>query len=578
MSGIAHLAKDNKTRAARIDSMDTDSVNSIIERISGVNPTKLAEGTSGASPAQPAESSQFGAPPSPITQNFMPQHQAYGPDQTRIQQMQERMQMLEQRVAYYEGGGDGVESAAAKKVRQSQEVQTNRGTDSSAFAPNMNTKMAAKKIMKKDPIDGEPDGVKAQRPGGQAMASEQMNILGISMNEWNDLIGVTTPYASQVSEPATLAESTEEYEEFVESYFTEDELAEAWFDFIGSKGYDPDDFSSFVEAAEDYGDEAALLAIQDLEDEFQEAVDACIEAAEDEEDGDLTQEDVDQLWELWLEDRGLSLEMFHYMIDEAVAADDEDEISNLIAVEDLFYEYLDGMIAEQSTWAVKSMLRGKAGQQLSPSDLGMKSKKPVPDVTAKTRKQGAAQKGSGVMVGRGLRTAGKMEAKIPPMHPRSGEMKRMDRSLPVSPPSAKGAEKVSTGKKKSFAGGKIPPLHPKFATEATAAEFNKEFQSTGKSILDKDTKPTPRAKSTLQIPSRLLRKAGAAPDKPASGSSMLRKAFGKKQESRRGFPSWNLMRESDSINFECDDDGSGGPSIDWERLTNSYEKRGKGKR
>jgi len=562
MSGIAHLTGNNKTRAGRIDSMDTDSVNSIIERISGVNPTKLAEGVVGKSSAPPAQSSQFGAPPSPITDNFRPQ-QAHGGDQ----QMQQRMQMLEQKVAMYEAG-DGVEDAAAKKVRQSQEVQSNRGTDSSAFAPNMNTKMAAKKIMKKDPIDGEPDGAKGQRPaGGQAMAAEQMNILGISMNEWNDLIGVTTPYANPVESRAPLAESREEYEEFVESYFTEDELAEAWFDFIADNGYDPDDFSAFAEAAEEYGDEDALLAIQDLEDAFQEAVDACAEEYSQEDDDQLTQEEVDYMMELWLEDRGLTTEMFHFMIDEAVATEDQDELDNLMAVEDLFYEYLDSVLAEQTTWGVKSMLRGKAGQQLSPADLGMKSKKPVPDVTDKTRIQGASQRGQGVMVGRGLRTAGKAEGvELPAMHPRGGkgETKRVNSSLPVEPSSKGPQVKSASGKSNpKFAGGKLPPLHPKFATEATAAEFNKEFQTTGKSLLNRDTKPTPRPKNTLQIPAKLLRKAGA--ELP-------------KKESRRGFPAWHRMQESDSINFECDCDDEGGPGIDWERLTKSYEKRNKGKK
>ena len=147
MSGIAHLAKNNTTRPARIDSMDTDSVNSIIERISGVNPTKLAEGVVGKSSAEPDQSSQFGAPPSPITQNFMPQ-QSHGGSAD----MQQRIQMLEQKVAYYESGT----AAADKQVRQGKEDQSNRSgpadSGGGTYAPNMNTAAAAKKIMKKEKL------------------------------------------------------------------------------------------------------------------------------------------------------------------------------------------------------------------------------------------------------------------------------------------------------------------------------------------------------------------------------------------------------------------------------------------
>jgi len=522
MSGIAHLAKDNTTRAARIDAMDTDSVNAVIERISGVNPTKLAEGNSSKSPAQESQSAQFGAPPSPITQNFQQQHPAGNSD---LHQMQQRMQMLEKKVAMYEG--DGTEEAD-RKVRRAKEAQSNRAGagDSSGgtYAPNMNTAAAAKKIMKKDQADGEPDGAKAQQPGGQPMAAHK-NILGISMNEWNDLIGVTTPYANPSESSPQLAEAREEYEEFVEGYFTEDELAEAWFGFISDKGYDPDDFADFAEAAEEYGDEVALLAIQELEDEFQEVVDTFVEVSESEDEIPLTQEEVDYMMELWLEDRGLSTEVFHFMIDEAVATEDQDELDNLMAVEDLFYEYLDSVLETDSTHSVRMKLRSHDGGQMSPGD--MPGAKPSASFLARTRKQGAEQKKKAapkIMVGRGLKSAAK--------------------------------------------------------EEATAAEFQKEL-GTGQSILTKKDNAPKASSDKPQVPARLLRKQGAAAAAPAKKTGgiggMIRRVIGKKQESR-GFPAWHRIEE-DAIQFECDDDGGGGPSIDWERLSKSYDKKQrKGKR
>lgn len=335
MSGIAHLSKDNKTRASRIDSLDTDSVNSIIERISGVNPTKLAEGDK--SPPSP-QAQSYGAPPSPITENFQQpqQHGMYqqpGQD-PQMQQVMQRMQMLEQKVAYYEG--DDTETAAAKKVRTAKSAQTNRGTDSSAFAPNMDSKAAAKKIMEPDVADGKTD--KKAQPGGQAMPQERTNILGISMNEWNDLIGVTTPYDAVPAQAPELSESREDYGEVTEGYFTEDELAEAWFEFIADKGFDPGEFSRFVEDADHRGDEVALLAIQDLEDEFQEAVDAFLEGEEDTSDH---ADGIEEVWEMWLESRGLSVEMFNHLIDTAIASEDTDEMDALLAVEELFHQQVE---------------------------------------------------------------------------------------------------------------------------------------------------------------------------------------------------------------------------------------------
>lgn len=579
MSGISHLQKDQRTRPSRIDSLDADGVNSIIGRITGQNPSPVTESSAG---AEAAQHSQVGAPPSPIMQNFTPQQ--YGGSD--LQQMQQRMQMLEQKVAMHETGDT---EEADKKVRRAKEVQSNRsGTGDSSggtFAPNMNTPAAAKKIIAKDKADGEPDGAKAQQPGGQPMAAHT-NILGISMNEWNGLIGVTSPYANPVEAQKNLSEAREgeEFEEFVEGYFTEDELAEAWFGFISDKGYDPDEFADFAESAEEYGDEVALLAIQDLEDEFQEAVDAFIEDSESEDDDLLTQEEVDFMMELWLEDRGLSTEMFHFMIDEAIATEDQDELDNLLAVEDLFYEYLDDVLAETSTWEVKKKLRGTG--EYTPSTLGAPASK---SFLAKTRKQGALQSKDDTKPKQGIKVNEAAEDSLPPMHPKSGGKSKRFGGLASEFPAAKGGGKKKSGKAIQAKAGKgtMPrSFHPRStmtsATEATAAEFQKELGG-GQSILTgKDSSPK-ASRGGPQVPTSLLRKKGAEPApaaKPSGIKARLRAAFSKKKvEGRAGFPAWHIMKESDSIRFECDSDAGGGPSIDWERLTKSYDKKQrKGKR
>ena len=585
MSGIGHLIKDNTTRAARIDSLDTDSVNSIIERISGVNPTKLVEGDKGQGKAPPQN---YGAPPSPITENFQPQqqHQMYGAPQggQQMQEMQQRMAMLEQKVAYYEG--DGVEAAAAKKNKIDQDAQTNRGTDSSAFAPNMRSKRAAKIIMKKDPADGEPDGAKAQ-PGGQAMPQEQTNILGISMNEWNDLIGVTTPYEnpserSQAQPSQNLSEShggqQQEYHEsdLSEGYFTEDELAEAWFGFLEDNGYDPAEFSNFVEAADEYGDEVALLAIQDLEDEFQEAVDAYMEGKEtvdqylrrggkvkkvkpgyaansrldhytvggggnenyrtshSTKDGhgssfggsgtrksrkaaaestELAQEDIDEVWEMWLEDRGLSVEMFNHLIGEAIESEDQDEMDALLAVEELFNQFLESeFLRGKTAFGIKKAMADNAGK----------------DITHLLRSKGASSSSS------------------------SSEK-----------PVKKDAAPVST-KKRTFTGSpsgelqvaSVQRMLARRIFEASVADMNRELNApTTKSVVDK---PKITAKDKTRGVNTQKTKSGADPRKWAK--------------------SWGLdddisFDEEDGFSFSCESGDDGSPSIPMARIMKALKKR-----
>lgn len=350
MSGIAHLSRDNKTKPARIDSVDADKMNSIIERISGVNPTVLAEG--GKSKGGRAQSPNLaGAPPSPIVQNF-----------AQPQSESQHIQMLEQRLAKYEGSaGDPAFSST---------VNSNRGSESRVWRRDMDPK----KAKKKDLVDGEPDSKKSNQPQGQAMATEQMNILGISMNEWRDLAGLTTPYAipGEVAEVApVLAESNES----TEDYFTEDELAEAWFSFISNKGYDPGEFAEFAETAEAYGDESAILAIQDLEDEFQEQVDAFIESQMASDGNDLSEEEIQDFWVAWLEDKGISVEMFNHMIDEAIATEDQDEMDSLLAVEEMFYSYLESRLADMSRIGVIKTMRGSAGKDITHLLRGKGAKK-----------------------------------------------------------------------------------------------------------------------------------------------------------------------------------------------------------
>ena len=108
-AGIQHLLKggkeSNRIGEARVDKLEADGFNSIVERISGVNPSKLAAKVTGAkvetSPQPRAAVPQVAAGPGPRLGSRAPWEEPSGGNAT-VDQLARQVQMLEQRLAKYE--------------------------------------------------------------------------------------------------------------------------------------------------------------------------------------------------------------------------------------------------------------------------------------------------------------------------------------------------------------------------------------------------------------------------------------------------------------------------------------------
>lgn len=81
--------------------------------------------------------------------------------------------------------------------------------------------------------------------------------------------------------------------------------------------------------------------------------------------------DTDELWAEFLEQRGLTVELFNQLVDEAIAGDDQDEMDALIRVEGLFMQALPQMLPE----GIMDMFRKK--QQPDQSALLARTKASV---------------------------------------------------------------------------------------------------------------------------------------------------------------------------------------------------------
>lgn len=407
-AGIQHLLKggreSNRIGESRVDKIETDRLNSIVERISGVNPSKLAalvtkeevQTFPGARVAtSPVEKPAVG--PGPRLGSSLPWGGESGGNAT-VDQLSKQVQMLEQRLARYEVFNANDNDVVSTTTTPAGKL--NRGADSSAYGSGAIRKKNAKS---KDPVDGKPD--KQTEPN---MAGERVTILGISMNEWRSMAGLSAP----VLKAPAVVESYEDEDEIDEASASTrgalrdigvsnketqepkpppsdpagrakagmkplaasgrggtpavrsalagisamnskrrnaNEEMELWAQFLAHYDTTPAQFAEFVEAADDAGDEEALLAVAELEDEFIEAIGAEVDLP--------IEEDVEQLWAQWLEARDLSVEMFDALVD---AVETEDDISTLESLQAMFEaEVLRGtsVAGGSPTPSIKSKLR-----------------------------------------------------------------------------------------------------------------------------------------------------------------------------------------------------------------------------
>lgn len=390
-AGIQHLLQGNKNRIgeARVDKIETDRFNSIVERISGVNPSKLAAEVTGKGraeanaydhlqPGSPPEARQmmeqapqahhgiYGAGPAADLAASRRQASNQGGDQ-QVAMLARQVAMLEQRLAKYEvfNGNDNDVVSTSNKPAQG---PSNRGPDSMAFARDIDPK----KAKTKDPADGKPDKPKATKtPEGQ-MPAEHKNILGISMTEWREMAGLKAPAVDLTARPAVQESYEDEVDgeapveiQDVEIQDDEDEVNEnenrLWAQFLTVYNTTPEEMAAFVEAADRNKDVEALLAIQELEDEFVESM-----------KGDA--DDLGALWAEWLEARGLSTDTFDALVE---AASTDDELETLEALQAMFEAEISGQ-----------RVAGSSPVPSGSSDVHEPGKKPV-TATSVARSGGA---------------------------------------------------------------------------------------------------------------------------------------------------------------------------------------------
>lgn len=339
-AGIQHLLRggreSNRIGEARVDKIETDRFNSIVERISGVNPSKLAAEATGKGKAEANAYDHLQSGPAaarPMVE-AAPHHAMYGAgpaadlaaarrggDNQQIEFLAHKVAQLEKQLAKYEvfNGNDNDVVSTSNKPAQG---PSNRGPDSMAFARDIDPK----KAKTKDPADGKPDKPKATKtPEGQ-MPAEHKNILGISMTEWREMAGLQSP-AVDLTARAPIQESFEDEVDGETPPETEtpdeappdDAFNEAWAEFLTAYNTTPEALAEFVEAAERNKDVEALVAVQDLEDEFEESI--------------TSAQDLSAMWAEWLEARDLTVEMFDALVE---SAETDEDLETLEALQSMF--------------------------------------------------------------------------------------------------------------------------------------------------------------------------------------------------------------------------------------------------
>jgi hypothetical protein len=290
---ISNIISENRNKDSKLNA---DSMNSFVERITGLNPVNAFNN---GKPSSESSLSEDSTPVFPGISSLPIQ----GPTRTidlnhvTISQLIEKVEKLERKLAKYEYFG-GADSDVIMNTKTPAHL-LNRGADATAMSSGIIRKKNAKK---KDPVDGVPDGQK-QKANGESM----MNILGMSMNEWRDMAGLKAPLTSN---PAPLTESYEdegEYEDEQENASARQPAKEKtlehrqWAEFLTAYDSTPGEFRAFVEAADRAGDQEAMLAVHRIEDEFIESI--------------SVKSNINELWSQWLEDRGLSVVMFDNLVE-----------------------------------------------------------------------------------------------------------------------------------------------------------------------------------------------------------------------------------------------------------------------
>jgi len=373
---IQHLIKGNSNRDSRINA---NSFNLAVERISGFSHRKLEEEQAAKTgrPAVQAEASDaMEEPKMPPSAGFASAaYQTAAQTSSRESFLASKVAQLEHRLEQYESFGDQDNDVASATTTPAKRL--NRGADSAAMGSNV---IREKNRKTKDPADGKPDGLRVKKQPEAQMAGEKINLIGISMNEWRSMAGLPSPRVDLTARPTVEAFDDVEESVAVRSAMrsigvkvkepvpppvdstdraklgmkplavqkgstvasrsalkgiaamhanrrsTNEAIEhELWAEFLESIDLTPAEFSAFVERADRARDMDALLAVEALEDEFIEAWSAYNEA------NGSADDDQDQ-WSMWLESRGLSLDIFDGLVESIESESDLLELEDLRAM------------------------------------------------------------------------------------------------------------------------------------------------------------------------------------------------------------------------------------------------------
>lgn len=241
-----------------LKNVNADGMNAIVERISGVNPSKMAAEVTGDT-VQPGVLQESGAPAAYLPGTTPP------PDTNALLQ---RIAMLEHRLAMVEGG----------------KGPSNRGPESNAWARDMTDqdreqarKMVAKKKADKDPVDGKPD---SKEPPDEEESDEEeptkesavnKSMIGLDMTEWRRLAGLEEmPLQEDANIPI---EDVDDEKEPYEAPTVEDtDLDDLWDAFLHEQGIDPGAFAALIDEAMESGSEEDIDTILAMEELFLQEV------------------------------------------------------------------------------------------------------------------------------------------------------------------------------------------------------------------------------------------------------------------------------------------------------------------
>jgi hypothetical protein len=173
-----------------------------------------------------------------------------------------------------------------------------------------------------DDIDGKPDSKQAAATKEHMMSNDVREAIGMDLSEWKKLAGLADPYGTEPSVNLTDGGQQHLYEDvYVEQDAPAPKPAAPAAPAPAAAGPKPGVARKVAKTMgammKGLGKGAARVGKKALSSSVEEEFRA-------------------EMWEAFLADRGLSVEVFGHLVDEAIASDDAEEMDALLAVEEVF--------------------------------------------------------------------------------------------------------------------------------------------------------------------------------------------------------------------------------------------------